>query len=165
MKTINILENTQYLTFPISETLSHQLSWGHYFQVLKSDEPLEINFYMKQCEKEKCSVRELKRQMNSMLFHRLALSTDKQGVLALAEKGAEIAKAEDVVKDPYVFEFLGIPEDRRYLENELEERLIQNLGTFLLELGKGFAFVGRQYRITLANTHYYVDLVFYNRQR
>jgi predicted nuclease of restriction endonuclease-like (RecB) superfamily len=101
--------------------------------------------------------------MNSMLFHRLALSKDKKGVVELAKNGTEISKPEDIIKDPYIFEFLGIPEHQRYNENELENRLIQNLGTFLLELGKGFAFVGRQYRITIANTHYYVDLVFYHR--
>jgi predicted nuclease of restriction endonuclease-like (RecB) superfamily len=101
--------------------------------------------------------------MNSMLFHRLALSKNKEEVLKLAETGVEISKAEDVIKDPYIFEFLGLPERDVYSEDELESRLIQNLGAFLLELGKGFAFIGRQYRITIANTHYYVDLVFYHR--
>ncbi|GHV63429.1 DUF1016 domain-containing protein [Spirochaetia bacterium] len=152
-----------YLTFPIGETLSHQLTWSHYFEILKADDEMEIQFYVKQCEKENWSVRELRRQMNSMVFHRLALSKDKKGVLKLAEKGTEFNRPEDVIKDPYVFEFLGIPEHHHYHEDELEDRLIQNLGAFLLELGKGFAFVGRQYRITLANTHYYVDLVFYHR--
>jgi predicted nuclease of restriction endonuclease-like (RecB) superfamily len=98
-----------------------------------------------------------------MLFHRLALSKDKKGVLKLAEKGQEIQKPEDVLKDPYVFEFLGIPQQQNYKEGELEERLIQNLETFLLELGKGFAFIGRQYKISLGNRHFYVDLVFYHR--
>jgi predicted nuclease of restriction endonuclease-like (RecB) superfamily len=151
-----------YLAFPKSETLSHQLSWSHYFEILKAENDLERNFYLKECEKENWSVRELKRQMKSMLFHRLALSKDKRGVLELAEKGTEIKSASDVVKDPYIFEFLGIPH-RRILESDLESKLIQNLEQFLLELGKGFAFVGRQYRITLGNRHFYVDLVFYHR--
>jgi predicted nuclease of restriction endonuclease-like (RecB) superfamily len=152
-----------YLAFPKSETLSNQLSWSHYFEILKSDNDLEISFYVRQCEKEHWSVRELKRQMNSMLFHRLALSKDKAGVLEIAQKGSEIQRPEDLIKDPYVFEFLGLPVQERLLEGGLEQRLIQNLELFLLELGKGFAFVGRQYKITLANRHFYVDLVFYHR--
>jgi len=133
-----------YLKFPKVQTLSGQLSWSHYAEILKAENDLEISFYTHQCEKENWSVRELKRQMKSMLFHRLALSTDKQGVLEIAEKGKEIQKAEDILKDPYVFEFLGIPQQYQYLEGELEEKLIQNLQHFLLELGKGFAFIGRQ---------------------
>jgi len=152
-----------YLAFPKSETLSHQLTWSHYFEILKADNDLEISFYVKQCEKENWSVRELKRQMKSMLFHRLALSKDKAGVLEIAEKGSEVQKPADLLKDPYVFEFLGIHQKQQYLEGELEQRLIRNLELFLLELGKGFAFVGRQYKITLANRHFYVDLVFYHR--
>jgi len=152
-----------YLAFPKSETVSHQLSWSHYFEILKSDNELEISFYTKQCEKENWSVRELKRQMKSMLFHRLALSKDKQGVLELSQNGNDIQKPTDILKDPYVFEFLGIPQQNQYLENELEERLILNLEKFLLELGKGFAFIGRQYKISLSNRHFYVDLVFYHR--
>ncbi|QEC51484.1 uncharacterized protein DUF1016 [Anseongella ginsenosidimutans] len=97
-----------FRSFPKSETLSHQLRWSHYFEILKADNDLEISFYIKQCEKERWSVRELKRQMKSMLFHRLALSKDKPGVLAIANKGVDIQKPEDIIKDPYVFEFLGI---------------------------------------------------------
>lgn len=152
-----------YQAFSNSETLSHQLSWSHYFEILKAEDELAISFYTRQCERENWSVRELKRQMKSMLFHRLALSKDKEGVLEIARKGMEIQTAEDLIKDPYVFEFLGIPYQHRYLEGELEEKLIQNLELFLLELGKGFAFIGRQYRITLSNRHFYVDLVFYHR--
>ena len=152
-----------YLAFPKSETLSHQLSWSHYFEILKADNDLEISFYVKQCEKENWSVRELKRQMKSMLFHRLALSKDKAGVLKIAKKGSDMERAQDLIKDPYVFEFLCLPVERHVLEGDLEQRLIQNLEMFLLELGKGFAFVGRQYKITLANRHFYVDLVFYHR--
>ncbi|PIQ22580.1 MAG: hypothetical protein COW65_02375 [Cytophagales bacterium CG18_big_fil_WC_8_21_14_2_50_42_9] len=152
-----------YLAFSKSETLSHQLSWSHYFEILKADNEMEIGFYAKQCEKENWSVRELKRQMKSMLFHRLALSKDKAGVLDIAEQGVEVQKAEDIIKDPYVFEFLGIPQQYRYKEGELKEKLIQNLEQFLLELGKGFALIGRQYKISLANRHFFVDLVFYHR--
>ena len=149
-----------YLRFPKIQTLSGQLSWSHYTEILKAENDLEISFYTKQCEKENWSVRELKRQMKSMLFHRLALSKDKKGVLEIAEQGAEIQKPADIIKDPYVFEFLGIPQQFQYKEGELEEKLIQNLEQFLLELGKGFAFIGRQYRISLGNRHFFVDLVF-----
>jgi predicted nuclease of restriction endonuclease-like (RecB) superfamily len=152
-----------YLAFPNSETMSHQLSWSHYFEILKADNDLEISFYAKQCEKENWSVRELKRQMKSLLFHRLALSKDKAGILQIAEQGAETKKPADIIKDPYVFEFLGIPQQYQYKESELEEKLIRNLEQFLLELGKGFAFIGRQYKISLANRHFFVDLVFYHR--
>lgn len=152
-----------YLTFPKSETLSNVLGWSHYFEILRSDNELEINFYTKQAEKENWSVRELKRQMKSMLFHRLALSKDKKGVLELSEQGQEIQKAEDILKDPYVLEFLNIPESHQFLESELEGKLISNLQHFLLELGKGFTFEKRQYRISISGKHFFVDLVFYHR--
>lgn len=152
-----------YLAFPKSETLSHKLSWSHYFEILKAEDNLEINFYVKQTERENWSVRELKRQMRSLLFHRLALSTDKEGVLNLAKDGVEIQRPEDIIKDPYLLEFLNIPVQHQYLESELEQKLIDNLQAFLLELGKGFAFVARQYKISLAGRHFYVDLLFYHR--
>lgn len=152
-----------YLKFPKIQTLSGQLNWSHYVEIIKSDHDLEIGFYIKQCEKENWSVRELKRQMKSMLFHRIAVSKDKQTILSLSEKGAEIQLPSDIIKDPFVFEFLGIPNSMSYSEGELESKLIQNLQNFLLELGKGFAFIGRQYRISLAGRHFFVDLVFYHR--
>ena len=152
-----------YLAFPKRETLSNVLGWSHYFEILRSDDELAIRFYVKQCEKENWSVRELKRQMNSMLFHRLALSKDKEGVLALAQQGLDIQKPDDILKDPYVLEFLNIPQSHQYLEGELEEKLISNLQHFLLELGKGFAFEKKQYRISISGKHFYVDLVFYHR--
>jgi predicted nuclease of restriction endonuclease-like (RecB) superfamily len=151
-----------YLKFPKIQTASGQLSWSHYAEIIKAENDLERNFYLKECEKENWSVRELKRQMKSMLFHRLALSKDKKGALELAEKGTEIEKPEDIIKDPYIFEFLGIRQ-KHFPESELEAKLIDNLEQFLLELGKGFAFIGRQYRITLSNRHFFVDLVFYHR--
>jgi predicted nuclease of restriction endonuclease-like (RecB) superfamily len=152
-----------YLKFPKIQTLSGQLSWSHYVEIIKSDHDLEIGFYTKQCEKENWSVRELKRQMKSLLFHRIAISKDKQTILSLSEKGAEIQLPSDLIKDPFVFEFLGIPNPTNYSENELETKLILNLQDFLLELGKGFAFIGRQYRISLGGRHFFVDLVFYHR--
>jgi Uncharacterized conserved protein len=152
-----------YLCFPKSETVSPLLSWSHYFEILKADDELEINFYAKQCEQENWSVRELKRQMKSMLFHRLALSKNKEEVLRLSQQGQQIQSPEDIIKDPFVLEFVGIPQKQTYLEGELERRLIANLQDFLLELGKGFAFIGRQYRINIGSRHFYVDLVFYHR--
>jgi len=119
-----------YLSFQNSGTLSHKLSWSHYYEILKIDDDLEIKFYLKQCEKENWSVRELKRQMKSMLFHRLALSKDKKGVLELSEQGLEVQKAKDIIKDPFVLEFLDIPKNYQYLESELENKLITNLQHF-----------------------------------
>jgi predicted nuclease of restriction endonuclease-like (RecB) superfamily len=152
-----------YVKYPNCETLSHKLSWSHYFELLKIDDDLERKFYEKQCIHEAWSVRELKRQKQTSLFHRIALSKDKDGILALSREGMVAKEETDIVKDPYILEFLKIPENYRYTEKELEQRIIDHLQTFLLELGKGFAFIGRQYRITLSNTHYFVDLVFYHR--
>nr|WP_317042616.1 PDDEXK nuclease domain-containing protein [Chitinophaga sp. YR573] len=129
-----------YIKFPIIQTLSGQLTWSHYVEILKTENEQEIGFYAKQAERDKWSVRELKRQMKSMLFHRLALSTDKEGVLKLVNEGHEIQHLEDLIKDPFVLEFLNIPEQHQYLESELEEKLINNLQHFLLELGKRFSF-------------------------
>lgn len=152
-----------YVSFPKSGTLSHLLTWSHYYEVLKCDDPLEMGFYIAQCETEHWSVRELKRQMKSMLFHRLALSTDKKGVLELAKNGQQLSTPKDMMRDPYVFDFVGIPYRKQYTESQLEDALIKHLEVFLLELGRGFAFIGRQQRISLAGRHYYVDLVFYHR--
>lgn len=152
-----------YLKYPKRQTLSGKLSWSHYTELLSVSDDLARSFYEKQCLIENWSVRELKRQRSSALFERLALSKDKKAILKLAEKGQQIEKAVDIIKDPYVFEFLGIPEDIALSETELETRLLNKLSHFILELGKGFAFVNRQYRITLNNKHYKVDLVFYHR--
>lgn len=151
-----------YIYFPKGGTLSHLLSWSHYYEVLKLDDEIERSFYIKECEKQHWSVRDLKRQMDSMLFHRIALSKDKEGVLRLAEQGTEIQKSEDIIRDPFVLEFVGLPDVNRYSESDLEKALVQNLGEFLLELGRGFAFIGQQYRFSIAGRHYYVDLVFYH---
>ncbi|WP_163397987.1 PDDEXK nuclease domain-containing protein [Flavobacterium fluviatile] len=152
-----------YLSFPISETLSHVLTWSHYFEILKANSDLEISFYVKQCQNERWSVRELKRQMKSSLFERLALSKDKEGVLRLAKEGHIVENAEDLIKDPFVLDFLNIPEQYQYLENELEEKIISNLQQFIMEMGKGFAFIGRQYRMSIGGKHFYLDLLFYHR--
>ncbi|NEO88497.1 MAG: DUF1016 domain-containing protein [Spirulina sp. SIO3F2] len=159
----NVLDMRRfYLTYPKWQTLSAILSWSHYTELLAISDDLVRSFYEQQCIKDNWSVRELKRQKNAALFERVALSKDRAEILDLAKQGQQIATAQDVVKDPYVFEFLELPE-RNYRESELEQHLIQKLEQFLLELGKGFAFVGQQYRITLNNTHFYVDLVFYHR--
>lgn len=152
-----------YLEYPISEKASHLLSWSHYVELLKIEDKLERSFYEKQSILEKWSIPELKRQKKAALFLRLASSKDKEGILHLAKQGQSVSKPEDFIRDPYVLDFLKIPEPHHYSENELENRIIKHLQHFLLELGKGFAFIGRQYRITLGNRHHYVDLVFYHR--
>lgn len=152
-----------YLSFPNSETLSHKLSWSHYFEILKADEPLEISFYSRQAALENWSVRELKRQMKSLLFHRLALSKDKEGVLQLASQGHELQQPEDLLKEPFVLEFLNIPQSHVLTETQLEQKLIDHLQHFILELGKGFAFIARQYRMSIGGKHFYADLLFYHR--
>ena len=151
-----------YLTFPKSETLSHQLTWSHYFELLKCDDPLERQFYMNECISQRWKVRELKRQINSSLFQRLALSTDKEGVLALANQGHQVQQPADIIRDPYVLEFTGIPQQKRYSEKNLESALKANMEKFLLELGRGFAFIGRQYIIPIGARRFKVDLVFYH---
>ena len=152
-----------YLSFPMSGTLSHLLTWSHYYEILKADSDLEISFYSKQCQHERWSVRELKRQMRSSLFERLALSKDKEGVLKLAKEGHLVENPEDLIKDPFVLDFLNIPEQYQYFENELEEKIISNLQQFIMEMGKGFAFIGRQYRMSIGGKHFYLDLLFYHR--
>ena len=152
-----------YFIFPKSETLSRKLNWSHYCLIMRLDEKLARSFYAIETEKENWSVRVLDRQINSMLFERIALSKDKKGVLKLAQKGQTIEKAEDLIKDPYILEFLGLEELFKYTESQLEQKIIDNLQKFLLELGKGFMFVSRQQRITLEDEHFYIDLVFYNR--
>lgn len=152
-----------YLAYPNSATLSHQLSWSHIVELLKIDDPLERGFYEQQTVHERWSVRELVRQKESALFLRLAASKDKAGILQLAAQGQIVEEPADLLREPYVFEFLKIPEPYKVSETDLETVLCDHLQQFLLELGKGFTFVGRQYRVTINNTHYKVDLVFYHR--
>jgi predicted nuclease of restriction endonuclease-like (RecB) superfamily len=169
-----------YQSFPIRQTVSDEsikgkksetlsvkldpmLSWSHYCELLKVEEPLARSFYEQEAIRNNWSVRELKRQINSMLFERLALSKDTKTVIKMAGRGQIIEKPEDAIKDPYILEFLNLKEETSYTESQLEQALIDKLQYFLLELGKGFTFVARQKRITIANRHYYIDLVFYNR--
>ena len=155
-----------YQTYQIQQTASVKLSWSHYCELLSISDPDKRSFYEKEAVNSNWSVRELKRQIDSSLFERLLLSrgdANKEQVLALAENGIEIAEPADIIRDPYVFEFLGIPEDKPVLESDLERALVQQIEKFLLELGRGFMFVGTQQRVTINNTHYYVDMVFYNK--
>ena len=155
-----------FIKYPIFQTVSgklERLSWSHISELLPIEDPLERQFYEVQCLHEGWNVRELKRQKAASLFLRLAASKDKEGILHLAKKGQTVDKPADLIREPYVLEFLKIPEPYHLSEIALEKKLIDHLQDFLLELGKGFAFIGRQYRITLGNTHYYVDLVFYHR--
>ena len=139
------------------------LSWSHYLKLMRIDNPEERRFYEIEAKENNWSLRELQRQFDSSLYERLQLSRDKDGIKALAKKGQIIESPKDVIKDPYVLEFLGLEELPQYSESELEQRLIDHLQTFLLELGKGFTFVGRQVRFTFDEQHFRVDLVFYNR--
>jgi predicted nuclease of restriction endonuclease-like (RecB) superfamily len=142
--------------------LHSSLSWTHYRILLRVEHEAARAFYEIEAIRNHWSARELERQLNSLLFERLAKSRDKAGLMALATTGQEIATPADVFKDPVVIEFLGLPESDRLVESELEQALINNLQTFLLELGRGFAFVSRQQRITLDGDHFYIDLVFYH---
>jgi len=152
-----------YIKYPISQKPSHQLSWSHFVELLKIEDELERKFYEIQTIAEKWSVPQLKRQKNTALFQRLALGKNKEEILQLASKGQEIEQPTHILRDPYVFEFLKIPEGHITSEQDLENHLCDNLQLFLLELGKGFTYVGRQYRMTINNKHYRADLVFYHR--
>lgn len=156
--------------FPQSENLpvvgngrKFYLSWSHYLKLMRIENPDERHFYEIEAVRNDWSLSEMKRQFNSSLYERLALSTDKEKVAQLAKKGQIVEKPSDAVKDPYVLEFLGLQELPSYSETELETRIIDNLQRFLLELGTGFAFIGRQVRFTYDEEHFKVDLVFYNR--
>ena len=147
------------------QTLSSffKLTWSHYSFLMRIDDEKERRFYEIESEKYNWSVRELKRQYDSALYTRLALSRDKEGILKLSEQGQIIEKPKDIIKDPYILEFLGLPELHQYSESELEEEIINKLEHFLLELGHGFTFVARQQRITFDDKHFRIDLVFFNR--
>lgn len=160
----------QETVFPESSNLpetskerAFSLSWSHYLKLMRITNDDERRFYEIEAVKNKWSLSELKRQYDSSLYERLALSRDKAGIKQLAEKGQIIEKPEDAIKDPFVIEFLGLEEKASYSERDLETRIIDNLEKFLLELGTGFTFVGRQVRLTFEEDHYWVDLVFFNR--
>ena len=152
-----------YLTYPIWKTVSSKLSWSHYLEIIKIDKNNKRKFYLNECINSRWSVRELQRQIESLLYERLLISADKEKILELSERGQEIRRSKDLVKDPFVLEFLDIKENSEYLESDLEKNILEHLKEFLLELGKGFMFVGSQVRITLEEEHFYPDLVFYNR--
>ncbi len=154
-----------YLIYSKSQTLSDEfkLSWSHYLKLMRIEDDNERKFYEIESVKNNWSLRELQRQYDSALYIRLSLSRDKSKTLELSIKGQVIEKPKDAIKDPYILEFLGLPEKSVYSENDLEQRLIDKLEHFLLELGTGFTFVGRQSRITFDERHFKIDLVFYNR--
>lgn len=154
-----------YLAYAKGQTLSDEfnLSWSHYLKLMRIDDVNERKFYEIESFKNNWSLRELQRQCDSALYTRLALSRNKSKVLELSEKGLIIEKPKDAIKDPYILEFLGLPEKSVYSESDLEQRLIDKLAQFLLELGTGFTFVARQHRISFDDKHFRIDLVFYNR--
>ena len=155
-----------YLAYEKCQTVSGKLSWSHYCELLSITDENKRSFYEKESINSGWSVRELKRQIDSSLYERLLLSSgdaNKEQVLSLAQKGIEINQPADIIRDPYVFEFLGVPENKPILESDLENALVVQIEKFFLELGRGFMFVGTQQRVTLNNTHYYVDMVFYNK--
>ena len=148
-----------------SQTLSDlfTLSWSHYLKLMRIDDENERKFDEIEAHKNNWSVRELKRQYDAALYTRLVLSRDKDQVKELSEKGLVVEKPQDIIKDPYILEFIGLPEHSKYSENDLETELINKLEHFLLELGNGFTFVARQKRISFDEKHFRIDLVFYNR--
>ena len=155
-----------YNIYPNYEDINENLSWSHYIELITIKDEDKRNFYEKECINSNWSVRELKRQLETSLFERLLLSdgkNNKKKVLELSRVGQIINNPNDIIKQPYVFEFLGIKENKPMLEKDLEYKLIKHIECFLLELGKGFMFVGSQQRISLNNVDYYVDMVFYNK--
>ena len=152
-----------YGLFKIRSSMMNELTWTHYLELIKIEEENKRKFYINECINCRWSVRELQRQISSLLYERLALSQNKEKILELAQKGQVLRTGKDLVKDPFVLEFLDIKENKDYLESDLEKNILEHLKEFLLELGKGFMFVGSQVRITLEEDHFYPDLVFYNR--
>jgi len=154
-----------YLTYSKTQTLSAEfnLSWSHYLKLMRIDNEDERKYYQIEAYENNWSLRELQRQFDSALYERLVLSRDKKAVKELSEKGQIVENPKDTIKDPYVLEFIGLPENSKYSETELEQKIIDKLEHFLLELGKGYAFIGRQVRFTFDEKHFRVDLVFYNR--
>jgi predicted nuclease of restriction endonuclease-like (RecB) superfamily len=152
-----------YIQFPKSATVSRKLSWSHYSLLIRVKSTLPRKFYHIETQRQGWSTRELQRQIDSMLFERLALSKNKKEILRLAYKGQIIEKPQDIIKEPYVLDFLDLQQLPQYTESELEQRIIDRMEKFLLELGTGFMFVERQKRLILENDSYYIDLVFYHR--
>jgi len=144
--------------------LFRELTWTHFIELTRVDDSLKRAFYEVETIKNRWSVRELKRQIASMLYERVGLSRDKTGVLELAKEGEVITSPAELIRDPYIFEFLGLKQEERYSESDLETALLDNLEEFLLELGQGFCLIGRRRRITFDNEHYYIDLLLFNRR-
>jgi predicted nuclease of restriction endonuclease-like (RecB) superfamily len=144
--------------------LFRELPWTHFIELIRIDEPLKRAFYEVETLKNRWSVRELKRQLDSLLYERVGLSRDQEGVLTLAKEGEQIATPAEMVRDPYIFEFLGLKREELYTESKLEKALVDHLQEFLLEMGRGFCFVARQRRVTFDNEHYWIDLLLYNRR-
>lgn len=160
----NILDMRRfYIAFPIWQAVPAKLSWTHFVSLIGIENKHARSFYAKQSAIENWSYRELERQINASLFERLALSRDKKGIVTLSKKGHVASNIEHAIKDPYVLDFLQIPVSHKLTEKSLEQKIINNLQLFLLELGKGFAFVARQYKLSIRNKHFYIDLVFYHR--
>lgn len=152
-----------YLYYPKRTTMLSQLTWSHYLELIKIDDESKRNFYMNECINSNWDVRELQRQRTTLLYERIANSKDESKLLELSIKGHSIYENKDIIKDPFVLEFLDIKESTNYLESDLEKNILEHLKEFLLELGKGFTFVGNQVRITIDTDHFYLDLIFYNR--
>lgn len=152
-----------YLIYPIRSSIMSELSWTHYLELIKIKEKTKRDFYMNECINSNWDVKELQRQRTTLLYERIVNSKDKYNLLELSTKGHGIYDNKDIIKDPYVLEFLDIKENTNYLESDLERNILEHLKEFLLELGKGFTFVGNQVRITIDTDHFYPDLVFYNR--
>ncbi|PIY19296.1 DUF1016 domain-containing protein [Candidatus Desantisbacteria bacterium CG_4_10_14_3_um_filter_40_18] len=152
-----------YNVFPIRDALRHELSWTHYRLLLRVEDKSTRNFYLTEAIECSWSSRQLERQINSFYYQRLLASQDKKIVKAEAKNNNQILKPANLLKNPYILEFLDLKENTNYLEYDIETEILGKLQEFLLELGKGFSFVARQQRITTdAGKHYYVDLVFYN---
>ena len=154
-----------YLTYSKTQTLSAEfnLSWSHYLKLMRIDNEDERRYYQIEAYENNWSLRELQRQFDSALYERLVLSRDEKSIKELSEKGQVVEDPKDSIKDPYVLEFIGLPENSKYSETEFEQKIIDKLEHFLLELGKGYAYIGRQVRFTFDEKHFRVDLVFYNR--
>ena len=152
-----------YQCYPNRTTLLSQLTWSHYLELIKIDDVNKRNFYMNECINSNWDVRELQRQRTTLLYERIINSKDKDKILEISNMGNKLNEPKDIIKDPFVLEFLDIKENTNYLESDLENNILNHLKEFLLELGKGFTYVGNQVRITLDTEHYYPDLIFYNR--
>mgnify|MGYP001154170458 CR=1 FL=1 len=157
------VEKSETLSRILEEELPFQLSFSHYLILCRIQDDSERHFYEMEAVKAKWSVKVLGRQYGSSLYERLLVSKDKEQVLRLAQKGQVINAPSDAIKDPYVLEFLGLKEENSYSEDDLESRIIDHLQEFLMEMGTGFTFVGRQVRFTFEEDHFRVDLVLYNR--